>query len=394
MMHETKSLGLGKRPMPELQKLREPLGRGELPSKRQKKSSAVVQLKTVFAKVRPSAASALDYGQPEFGKATTRRNEFKDEDSHDFCPTFQDTPPKQPDHSKMEVNMKVKLLRREIDMDADFRKNGVYTDEVKFRQGPPVRPTLNSEFECQFCNRKFNQRWKANRHAGRCRDETTGHLNLKRDGLYTCRICGIQFTDNHDFKQHSFYSHQEREVKIKYQVPLEKLIGLKYLFRLRQRLLRIVQRGELASFMTKCMCKYTNLMRFPINYEHTIAEDPDPVNRQRRINLYYKKRDLLLKMAVKETTKDETTSTVGNLGQTRVGSELTMRWNLMINEEEEEIVDRILVCLRVAVTTANSNPKCFPNYTSFTKTEVMVTLKLKVPKLTLRDMIGNRMFVY
>jgi hypothetical protein len=130
-------------------------------------------------------------------------------------------------------------------------------------------------FTCSKCGvdqkllRAFTQ------HARYCRLDTATRVRISNESDYRCNICFQKLEDLPKFKSHIFFEHNEMEVKSKYNLTIQRLIGSKYLLRLRAPLLSKIGRGQFFDFLDTMTIQRYGISYHALSYLYTHDMDPD-----------------------------------------------------------------------------------------------------------------------
>ena len=180
-----------------------------------------------------------------------------------------------------------------------------------------------------------------NRHQGNCRINDVHHKMLKIHGGYYCRCCKAQYGTKNSLKNHIFMTHSKPEVKAKYQKSIEQLMGGFMLEKLRRPLLKKLVASELIQFVLMLICSDSTINNIKIEYGLPINLDTDPVNQARRIKLYYKLKQMLLRI-VPEAAKVPKTARIGRTRLFRIRRLFLQKWHLMKRLSDEQILREVL----------------------------------------------------
>jgi hypothetical protein len=110
---------------------------------------------------------------------------------------------------------------------------------------------------------------------------------VKKGNLYPCDICNQKFEKISLFKEHIFRDHTDLDVNRKYNRSAEDLIGKTYIDRLRNSLMGKIQKGQFNLLVCSLLSNNFNLFEENrITRYFPLEQEPDGVNKERRISLY------------------------------------------------------------------------------------------------------------
>ncbi len=98
-------------------------------------------------------------------------------------------------------------------------------------------------------------------------------------------------------KLHFFYQHSEAQVQAHYNRTIEELIGASNLGKLMEGLRTTIKKGDFDKLVKERLSLREPFDDSDLRYAFPIGADPDPINKQKRINMYEKRRQLLLRAA-------------------------------------------------------------------------------------------------
>ena len=119
-------------------------------------------------------------------------------------------------------------------------------------------------------------------------------------------MCKAQLDSLAAYKEHLWEDHSNLQAQSKHGQPVEQLIGKMYLARFRKKLFKMIRSGRFEQVIEDISEKMTGVEHANVAKDGYIELDDDPVRRQKRLNLYLKKREMLVKLAdcLSERTPD------------------------------------------------------------------------------------------
>ena len=122
------------------------------------------------------------------------------------------------------------------------------------------------------------------------------YKQLKTNDGYVCKICNTRHNTMHWLKQHLFLEHNDIEGVKYYDRIIQKIVGTSLMQRFRTQLITKFVSGQLEQHF-KDSLSIIDVESHRCNRSiYTILMDPNETSKQRRIALYNKKRELLLKL--------------------------------------------------------------------------------------------------
>ena len=151
--------------------------------------------------------------------------------------------------------------------------------------------------------------------------------------------------------------HSETYMHAKYNSTVEHLLGIKQLERCRNKLITKIRRGEFHAHVSELMKDKLELKVENLRFEIALPHEPDPSNKQARLDLYSKKREMLLKLAEKKEIDRRTN--VKAVRDGHISSPYSfICWNITKSIYEEEIPDEIINSTRTALRAKHCGIPC------------------------------------
>jgi hypothetical protein len=133
---------------------------------------------------------------------------------------------------------------------------------------------------------------------GKCRKSSSQCIRQQDADEYPCQICQKVYYHKNALRNHIFGRHSEIEVQAIYQCSIEKFMGNRQLQRLRAPLMSAIIKQKFTQYADSLLSDKQPFRTSELDYTFSILVDICPLNQQKRKNIYQKKRELLLKLAV------------------------------------------------------------------------------------------------
>jgi hypothetical protein len=152
----------------------------------------------------------------------------------------------------------------------------------------------------------------------------------------------------------------------------------------------VLRRGKFHEHVHALITDKLEIEPQKINFSLALKFDPDEANKKSRIDLYAKKREILLKLATKSKTDRRGGSTHNRGGQYQ-SPHSYIWWYMEKNIDAEEIMDEVIHATRTALRAKFCGINCVPPYFSLERgVSNSISLVLVTPKTNLRSIIGDR----
>jgi hypothetical protein len=250
--------------------------------------------------------------------------------------------------------------------------------------GAKTRP-----WRCTLCHKDFETRWEAQRHAKACRQPSSSRVVIKKGDEARCDICKSTFDTSEEVRDHIFYRHSIAAILGTYRHHLEGMMRAQELRRLRKRLMKVILKGDFASFVEGMLEIISGESYNDLDKQFPVARLESRLLTAKRTALYGKKQELLLKLAEQEERDD--IEELPHQGYFQLHeAEATLEWDLSFDIEQEALPDKIAAVLRITLEAKRLGLDHVPHFLCFTRSGMRVTLHLARKELTLREVIDNR----
>jgi hypothetical protein len=132
---------------------------------------------------------------------------------------------------------------------------------------------------------------------------TSTRVVFKKDEEFGCSICNAISNSLYSLKKHLFDTHTDVEAKARYNRGVPDLVGPFHIKRMRSIMLGVLGQGRFERYIAGLLNPSAPLTLMGLERLYHIKMDPDDANRDRRMALYSRKREVLLNFAETRTGK-------------------------------------------------------------------------------------------
>ena len=145
----------------------------------------------------------------------------------------------------------------------------------------------------------------------------------------------------------------------------------------------IIGKGHFRKLVDKLLSNGGVFNHEDINFEHPINLDDDPINKQKRINWYKKKRELLLRLAAPaHQDLDQSDSDAKVIGAH--GKRYHLIWNLSVNHSHEFAADGVEAAMNVLLRPPLGRASTLPEFKRIFRRDMEVYVDVETHPLKLR----------
>jgi hypothetical protein len=163
----------------------------------------------------------------------------------------------------------LEYLKGECDLDASTSNQLNFDAKVeKERVLHGLKKSVTTHL-CFIYSKRFDVKWKLNRHNGQCHQPGVTKVRVGKLGEYRCSICESTSETRVRFNRHMLLRHGDVQVFARYFKTAEELVGAYLMEQLRQPLFMAIMTGKWDKLLDELISPAAPLGRAKIDYYYS-----------------------------------------------------------------------------------------------------------------------------